>query len=293
MSLLSKVTAYWSPPELTAEELTVEKLTDLLAAVLPTFIAIARDRLNSLPDEDECKSKSTASARDLHCRFQQGAENLRAQLRTSDLDSVCTPLDELKPVLLRVLFSLENSFTSWSKPKYAALCGKLGMERNDAELFPKLHALLRVLPDDDEVDGSMLVLLEQVVRPYSSRDARWENIIYDFYLAFDLLDEIQPHDSYALSPCPRHFSYYPVKDVWKFSKTLFSVLEKCWECKCNTHQHLNRAMKLNLTQHQRFETAPVNGKLLPQRKAQFRIMFPTKSGSLRWQDADIAVTERA
>lgn len=288
MSFLSKVALYWTPPEQTTEE-----LTDLLAAVLPAFVAVAKDRLDSLPDEDECKKVTTASARDLHRRFQQGAENLRAQLQTSNLDTICAPTDELKAVLLRVLLSLENSFTPWSKPKYAAVCLKLGLDRNEGELFPKLHALLRVLPDDDEVDDAMLPLLEKIVRPYSCRDSRWENLIYDFYQAFDLLDKIQPHDSYALSPCPRHFSYYPVKDVWKFSKKLFSVLEKCWECKCNTHRHLNRSMKLNLTQHQRFETAPVHGNLVPQRRAQFRILFPTKVGSLRWQDADIAVTERA
>ncbi|KAF6826078.1 subtilase [Colletotrichum musicola] len=56
--------------------------------------------------------------------------------------------------------------------------------------------------------------------------------------------------------------------------------------------HVNRKTRLNLTQHQRFSVVPAGGQVLSNSEARFRILFPTSSWDLEWQDTEIAVNSR-
>ncbi|EFQ36019.1 subtilase [Colletotrichum graminicola M1.001] len=56
--------------------------------------------------------------------------------------------------------------------------------------------------------------------------------------------------------------------------------------------HVSRKTRLNLTQYQRFEVVPSRGQVLSNSEARFRILFPTSSWDLEWQDTEIAVNSR-
>ncbi|KAK2009327.1 subtilase [Colletotrichum eremochloae] len=66
-----------------------------------------------------------------------------------------------------------------------------------------------------------------------------------------------------------------------------------WCCQCpNSAPHASRKTRLNLTEHQRFGTAPDRGEDSPRNEARFRILFPTSSLDYYWQDTEITVHNR-
>ncbi|KAK1965187.1 subtilase [Colletotrichum sublineola] len=186
---------------ITAPVCDTEDLHALLVDVLPTFSDIAERTRNELPDSDG----STTEALQFYTRFNADVFNLYAFLKMHDLTQILRRLsgDEARSAFRR-----------------------LGFERREADIYPKLRALVRTLPEDG---------------------ARGE----------DFLTNVN------------------------------------WCCQCpNSAPHASRKTRLNLTEHQRFATAPDRGEDSPRNEARFRILFPTSSLDYYWQDTEITVHNR-
>lgn len=269
---------------------STDDLFQLLRDTLPTFVAIAKFNGDLIPDRFEDESPEIAATRKFYQNYYVKSEILSASLSVFDIDLIPPTAAELSQALTHVLEDLEHALSPLDKPKTLGVCQKLDLRFESNESHPRIRALLRILPEEGEISETNLWLLSQNVRLFSKRAKNRGDMLHHLTIAFDALDRVQPEEL-MYSKCPLRFSDYPVKHVRKFSKILFGALETGWHCDCNTHLHLKRAMKINLTHHQRFETAPVYGCTPSQRKALFRILFPTSLGVPHWQDTDIAVRE--
>lgn len=273
-----------------APSCTIDDLFPLLRHTLPTFVAIAKSDGDAIPDRCENEPPEITAARTFYQNYYVKSEILSAALAVCDIDSIPSTSDELYKALSDTLDDLEHALSPLQKTKAADACRKLDLRYQVNEPYPRLRALLRILPEEGDLPETDTWVLCQHVRLFSKRAKNRGDMLQHLTFAFDALDRMRPEEL-VHSQCPLRFSDYPVKHVRKFSKILFGALETGWQCNCNSRLHLKRAMKINLTHHQRFETAPVYGAALSQRKALFRILFPTSLGVPAWQDTDIAVRE--
>lgn len=288
LSLTGLAAAFQPVSECTS---SADEALRLLTAVLPTFIAIAKSVADDLPDRCPGEAPEITETRDFYHEYYTKAVNVEAGLRINDVEgAVSWPVKTIR-IFRQLLEDMNGAFLSPKNPEITEIYRQLGFEYRKQEEYGKLRALFRILPEDDKLNEASLALLSRTIRLQSKRTADRAKILGYFDRAFDILT---PMDAVSDEnpACPRHFSRYPVKHVCKVSKTLFNVLEKSWNCNCYSDFHLKRAMKLNLTQHQCFETARPQGYNQVQQNVLFRIMFPTKHIKPRWQDADIAVRER-
>ncbi|KAI1453627.1 subtilase [Annulohypoxylon moriforme] len=203
--------------------------------------------------------------------------------------------DEVRNNLLGVLSELESRFLSWKSYEVGLACKRIGLERRkENETFPKLRALRRILPEDYSPDEKFVDALTIIIRIDNKRVDKRERLLQNLDRALGFFFSFQPFGADFDSSCPIRFSDYPWKHLWKLTKTLFNVIEKNWACQCSiSPSHANRKTRLNLTHHQRFETAPTPGQVLSNSKALFRILFPTaNSRETEWQDTEISVKNR-
>ncbi|CEJ93523.1 hypothetical protein VHEMI09104 [[Torrubiella] hemipterigena] len=267
-----------------------DDLTNLLVAVLPTFIGVAKRAWDQIPDRQEGEPIEIVTRRDFYQNFYAKAFSLFALLSRHDIDPGNSDTTSLSNLLLKLLDMLENAFISWKDPSAIVVCSQLGLDRRPTDLYPKLYALWRIVPDDGiEVNESVAKSLGIIIQVYSRKAEKRRNILNNLVALFSHLDSAQSYLDQQNSECPLRFDNYPIKNLRRFLATLFLVLEKSWRCKCESIAHSSRAIKLNLTQHRRFETRPLDGQHVLQNKALFRVMFPTSFGPPRWQNTDITV----
>ncbi|KAJ4190525.1 hypothetical protein NW767_011353 [Fusarium falciforme] len=275
----------------TAPDCETGDICALLRAVLPTFIAIAERTRNNLPD-----SSGTDETRTFYLLFNTNVFNLYAVLVQWDPTETVQrlPADEakIKRNLMRILDELENVFVSQKGEEAGRAFERLGFKRRQGETYPKLRALKRTLPQDNPLNEDLLNDVDYIMRINKKSAEKRERLLRNLGQALDFFYNIQPFTSESDSSCPIRFSDYPLKHVRKLAKTLFGVVQTNWCCQCRSSaSHVGRKTRLNLTQHQRFETVPTGGQVLSNSETRFRILFPTSSHNLEWQDTEITVTE--
>lgn len=270
----------------------IKDIYGLLIAVLPAFTALAdstRKRLEA--------SEGGTTTLDFYLHFNAKMVNLHTVLfvwdPTERVQRLSADEDEVRNNLLRILDELESRFLSWKINEVGSACRRLGLERRK-ETYPKLRALRRILPEDDNPGEELVSTLTAIIRIDNKRAGKRGRLLQNLDQALGFFYSLQPFGAESDSSCPIRFSDYPLKHVWKFTKTLFEVIQKNWCCQCpSSPSHVGRKTRLNLTHYQRFETAPTKGQVLRNSRALFRILFPTTSSrNTEWQDTEIAVQDR-
>lgn len=270
--------------------ISTPRLLILLEDTLPAFAAVALrfyddvDSLFNKVGEDE-----TSGIRQFYHDFNIKSVMLVSTIQYFDMDP-SSPNTELYFSLLRVADMLESSFCEW-EGEVASICTDIGLEKNLNDTYPKLSALRRILPAGGlpQNEGQMeamcriLHLHSNGLRAYGKKLAALDS-------AFFIIQKMQ-QNVYFKADCPMRLRDYPVQNLYQSSGRLFTVLEKQWKCKCNTPHHTSRSMKLNLTQHQRFEMKSLQGDKGATDQPQFRVLFPTSLRPLHWQHADITIKE--
>lgn len=292
----------WPSFKAPASVCSIEDTYELLVAVLPTFIALAETNYSLLE-----VTENNEALKSFYIGFKADAFNLHSALHIwgafETLQKLSTDEceDEIRNELSRVLHELENRFLSWSKN--ARVCKTLGLQRKEGETYPKLRALERLIPDDDRLDEDFVTALTAIIRIGNSSSSKRNQLLHSLQSASSFLYDLQPSSTEDGSSCTTRFTDYPLQHLKGLTKTLFDVLSKNWpwpcQClgtshlpQCPVATHINRKTRLNLTQHQRFETAPRHGQSLSRSKALFRILFPTDMPNDQWQDTEIVIHSR-
>ncbi|KLU81029.1 hypothetical protein MAPG_00124 [Magnaporthiopsis poae ATCC 64411] len=303
MPLLSLTASFFAQ---TAPAPDSEELSLLLKAVLPTFIAAVDRRRDVLLEVDspEAPLQSTQSSDkllgDFYLRLYVGLVNLQAvlvQWSPEDMiQSSSAEEDQMKRLLGAVLSCLEERFLSRKEKNAGPAFKRLGIEQTYGTTLWKLRALRkskRMPARDQEMPESYLRDIDLVVRLESKKAAKRDELLGAVEAAFEFFAGIQLFAGEPTSSCPLQYLSYPMKHVSKRTKALFVVVQSKWSCQCDgSPSHVSRKARLNLTQHQRFDTAPVRGARLPDDVHWYRIFFPTTAHEIEWQDTDIAVDSR-
>ncbi|CEJ88375.1 hypothetical protein VHEMI04702 [[Torrubiella] hemipterigena] len=289
MSLVASLKAYiYTQPAAVPK---TDKLVYSLTAALSVVVTVAQLTWADLPDYDEAESNKTTIKRQFYQNFIVQAVTLLGALKTFDLESVSGPNPQLDNALLKVHDSLENTCASWTNADGVKACDAVGVKRRATDLYPKVYALGRLQPDEGEVSDKIARYVARLIHICSSNAEKRSKILSSIDVAFNALQKTSSFDDNAVHHCPLRFTDYPFKHVRQLSATLFGAIEKCWRCPCNTPLHLSRAMKLNLTHYQHFETAPRYGHTISPKTVLFRIMFPTSLAIPHWQATDVAVRD--
>lgn len=268
-----------------------DELVYSLTAALSVVVTVAQLTWADLPDYDEEEINKTTIKRQFYQNFIVQAVTLLGALKTFDLESLSGPTPQLDNALLKVHDSLESTCASWTNADGVKACDAVGVERRATDLYPKVYALGRLQPDEGEVSDNIARYVARLIHICSSNAEKRSKILSSIGVAFSALQKTSSFDDNAVHHCPLRFTDYPFKHVRQLSATLFGAIENCWRCHCNTPLHLSRAMKLNLTHYQHFETAPRYGHNISQKTVLFRIMFPTSLEIPDWQATDVAVRD--
>ncbi|RSL95714.1 hypothetical protein CDV31_013772 [Fusarium ambrosium] len=261
----------------------------LLKAVLPTFIAIAQRRLPDASVADEIQT--------FYLLFYNQVFNLDVVLVQWDPTETVQrlPADEEKVSrnLMRILDELENVFVSRKGEAAGLAFQSLGFKREQGETYPKLRALKRILLQNNAMNESFLNDVDHIMRIHKKSAEKRESLLRNLGQALQFFYNLQPFTSESDLPCPIRFQNYPLKHVRRLANTLFDVVKTNWCCQCpGSASHVSRNTRLNLTQHQRFDTTPARGQVFANSEIRFRLLFPTNSRNIEWQDTEISVTER-
>lgn len=270
---------------------TTTELIDSLTAVLPILLAVAQLAWVDLPDYEETESSKTTIKRQFYQNFLVQAVTLLGALKTFDIDSSGGPGSQLDNALRKVNDALESSCASWTSTDGEKACVLAGAEHRADDPYPKLYAIARLHPDEGDVSDALARKIAPLIQLCSSKADKRGRILSAINVAFTVLQNVQSFDKETVYHCPVRFADYPFKHIRQHSATIFCAIDKCWSCHCDTSLHKIRAMKLNLTHHQHFETAPRYGCSFSQKQALFRIMFPTSLEIPDWQATDIAVRD--
>ncbi|KIL92994.1 subtilisin-like protease [Fusarium avenaceum] len=264
-------------------------LSQLLEQILPAFNTVAERVCDDLRDVSD--DKLLANRRTSYTHFNVQFCSLQGVFekwniadtfhRSSEAEQA-----EIKKNMMKILDELENVFQSRKNTVAAEAFERLGFERRQGEVYPRLRALSRVLRGNVSRDNQFLCDIDCIIcihrkRGNEERLDRKLKAAADFFL--NLKSSITPSDF----SCPIRLSDYPLKGLRLLADELFRVLHESWSCRC----HINRQTRLNLTQHQQFQTSPAWGDSLP-REARFRVLFLNGYCGHEWQDADICVYNR-
>lgn len=289
----------------TIPECDTEDIFALLVAVLPVFTAVATKNSQDLL-EASCPGNQLGG---FYASFRAVTHILYVNLVRWDpadfVERFSDEGDQVKRNLARVLDELENRFLSAKGVETARALKCLGFTRAQEETYPKLRALRRTLPEDDALaeggygygygyGGDYLDNVDRIMRIHNSSGKKRDQLLANLVKAYEYFVELQSLDEAfnSHSPCPVVYLDYPLKHVRSLTTTLFQVLQENWNCQCGSAFHVNRKTRFNLTQHQRFETTPTRRQNSSTSEACFRILFPTSSQELEWQDADVSVNSR-
>jgi hypothetical protein len=261
-------------------------LSQLLEKILPAFNTVAErvcDKLRDVSDD-----KLLANRRTFYTHFNVQFCSLQGIFEKWDIaDTIHRSTEyeqaEIKKNMMKILDELENVFQSQKGRDASEAFERLGFERKPEEIYPKLRALSRVLSRNDSQDDQFLQDIDCIIcihrkRGNEERLNRKLKAATDFFLNLKL--SITPSDF----SCPIRLSDYPLKSLRLLADELFRALHENWSCRC----HIGRETRLNLTQHQQFQTSPAWGDSLP-REARFRVLFLNSYCSHEWQDAEICV----
>lgn len=281
-----------------------DDLSALLRAVLPTFVTIVERTRDSLPEPEAPSSEGSlhiddplTKQRDFYLHLTTDVGNLQVILDQWDpteiVQSMLADEAEMNKYLGGILFELESRFLSRKADNAGAAYKRLGIEQRAGETYWRLRALRRILPDNDKLGEDSLKDVGRIVRMDNKSSGKQKKLLGTLREAWDFFYNLQPFREESDSPCPIRFVHYPLRHLSSLTKTLFDVVQTNWCCQCPSNtSHISRKTRLSLTQHQRFETAPVGGRPPPNREARFRILFPTTSRDLEWQDTEIKVSTR-
>ncbi|KAF5005982.1 hypothetical protein FDECE_7608 [Fusarium decemcellulare] len=269
-----------------------EDTYNLLIAVLPAFYDLADRiwrRLDDAGDDIEIQ--------DFYLHFRAKIFNLKAVLVVWDPSEIVQDLladvNEFQKNLLRILGSLETRFLSWKGNEVRLACERLKLERKKDETYSKLRALGRILPEDGNLDEDFMRNLAVIIRIDNKRADKRVQLLQNLDQALGFLYNIPPSPAEVESSCLKRFSDYPSKHVRKFTNALFAAIQRNSSCQCPTNRsQVDRKTRLNLTRHQRFDTAPSYGEVIPNTQVDFRILFPISSRAPEWQDTRISVNNR-
>ncbi|CAJ0549769.1 Ff.00g033820.m01.CDS01 [Fusarium sp. VM40] len=264
-------------------------LSQLLEQILPAFNTVAERVCDDLRDVSD--DKLVASRRTSYTHFNVQFCSLQGVFEKWDIADTFhrsseAEQAEIKKNMMKILDELENVFQSRKNRVAAEAFERLGFERRPEEVYPRLRALSRVLRGNVSRDDQFLCDIDCIIcihrkRGNEERLDRKLKAAADFFL--NLKSSITPSDF----SCPIRLSDYPLKGLRLLADELFRVLHESWSCRC----HVNRETRLNLTQHQQFQTSPAWGDSLP-REARFRVLFLNGYCGHEWQDADICVYNR-
>ncbi|KAL8376135.1 hypothetical protein RB595_007311 [Gaeumannomyces hyphopodioides] len=282
-----------------------EGLSLLLKAVLPTFVAAVRRRRDALkrdsPEAPPLQStQPSEKLLDFYDRLYTGLMNLQAILvDQSPEDMIQSPSaeeDRMKQLLEAVLLCLEERFLSRKGKEAGPAFKRLGIEQTCRTTLWKLQALKKskkMPARGEKMPEAYLRDIDLVVRFDSKKASKRDELLRVVEAAVEFFAGIQLFAGEPTSSCPLQYLNYPMKYVSKLTETLFGVVRSNWSCQCDgSPSHVNRKARLNLTQHQRFDTAPVQGARLSDDVHWYRIFFPTTAREIEWQDTDIAVDSR-
>lgn len=289
-----------------ATECDIEDLASLLKAVLPTFIATVDRTRQGLPEPDlsETRSRSTSARADAIRTFYHelfaSLTNLQVVLTLWNPSEIVqsSSADEvlMKSKLEIALNGLDGCFLSRKAEMASSAFKRLGIEHKGDSSFWKLRALKRSkrMPSrDEEMPEDYLEDVSLVIRMDSKRSDKRNKLLHDIQAAVAFFHHLELFEGGSYQPCPLHYSSYPMRYVTSLSKNLFTVVQSSWTCQCDgSTLHVSRRARLNLTQHQRFDTAPVRGSQVSEKEHCFRVLFPTAAREIEWQDTDITIDTR-
>ncbi|KAF4463389.1 subtilase [Fusarium albosuccineum] len=286
MGLISKLRFGASTPVFDTRD-----IYDLLITGLSTFYDLADYIWRQLDDAED-----GTEIQDFYLHFRAKVFNLKAVLVVWDpletVQGLSTDENEVQKNILSILNELEARFWSWKGREACLACRRLQLERRNDETYPKLRALRRILPEDGNLDDSVMRDLSVIIRIDNKRADRREMLLRNLDQTLGFFYNLQPAPTESESSCPKRFSDYPLKNVWDLTRTLFKTLQRNWFCQCpNNPAHIDRKTRMNLTRHQRFDTSPRHGELLLNSQVDFRMFFPIGARALQWQDTKISVNE--
>jgi hypothetical protein len=263
-----------------------QDLSQLLETILPAFNTVAERVCKGLPDDSD--DRLFASRRTLYYNFNVKFSSLQGVFEKWDIADTIHRLSEyeqteIKKNMMKILDELEHVFQSRKNRDASEAFKRLAFERKPDEIYPRLRALSRVLCGHDSREDQFLRDIDSIIcihrkRGNEERLKQKLNAATDFFL--NLKSSMTPSDF----SCPIRLSDYPLKSLRLLANELFRALHENWSCRC----HINRETRLNLTQHQQFQTSPAWGDTLP-REARFRVLFLNGYCGHEWQDAEICV----
>lgn len=204
MPLLNLTASLFGNSAQTAPAPDSEKLSLLLKAVLPTFIAAVDKRRHALPELDspEAPMQSTQPSDkllgDFYLRLYVGLTNLQAvlvQWSPEDIiQSFSAEEDQMKQLLEAVLSCLKKRFLSRKKKNAGPAFKRLGIEQTCGTAFWKLRALKkskRMPTRDEEMPEPYLRDIDLVVRLESKKAAKRDELLRVVEAAFEFFTGIQ------------------------------------------------------------------------------------------------------
>lgn len=274
---------------------------ELLLTVLPVFAALAemeRSRLQATENSDELES--------FYVNFITGAYNLHTALHQWGQYETLQKLllhedtDEVQENLSGVLKELEALFLSWKSEEKAIISKSLSLQRKEGESYPKLSALRRILPEHGILDEGSMTTLISITRIGSKKLSKRNRLLHSLQSASLFLHDLQPGFIRYDSLYTINFAQYPLRHMKGVMRTLFEVLSKNWPCQCfgGSHfpqcpgTHISSKIRLDLTQHQQFDTVPRHDQPHSRSKALFSVLFPTDMTNDHWQNTEIVIYSR-
>lgn len=286
----------------TAAIYDIDDLRELLLAVLPAFVALAKD-IEEGHDDATTALRTALDGSDppqFYLQFYSGVFILDSTLQTTDparsARSHASDEEKARKHLMLVLDELESRFLSRRLLPLRQATGFILGTSGD-ETYPKLRALRRHLLKDGASDQTALSHLRAVVRIASSKQAKRSGLLkcVNEAIAFFSGPMQAARDDDGQS-CPARFDEYPSKHVGCFAASMYRLLQQGWSCStssgCHIASHVARKAQLSLTAYRCFETTPVRRRDSFANSAQFRILFPTDREAFEWQDSWIEVKDQ-
>jgi hypothetical protein len=202
--------------------------------------------------------------------------------------------EEVRQKLMLILDELESRFL---KRRLLQQLTDFNWGDSTVETYPKLRALRRRLSEDGAADQAAVSCVRDVVKLASSSRTKRLNLLKRLKEAIILFADLKSVSAdYDGPPCPVRFEAFPSRHIQRQGTTLYSQLRQSWSCStksgCYIESHVAHNVQLSLTEHRRFETAPVQTLSSSKSQASFRVLFPTGQNTYKWQDSQIDVKDQ-
>ncbi|KAL4766967.1 hypothetical protein BDW60DRAFT_170669 [Aspergillus nidulans var. acristatus] len=276
----------------------IDDLNELLLAVLPAFIALAKDIIdshnNALTISHTTLDKSDEN---FYNEFYSDSFTLNLYLPVTNLtrsaQNQASDEEEVRQKLMLILDELESRFL---KRHLLQQLTDFNWRDSAVETYPKLRALRGRLGVDGAADQAALSCVRDVVRLASSSRTKRLNLLKHLKEAIILFAELKSVSAEEDGPpCPVRFETLPFRHIHRHGTTLYNQLRQGWSCSTNSgcyiESHFAHNVQLSLTEHRRFGTAPIRNLTSSTSQASFRVLFPTRKGTYEWQVSQIDVND--